>query len=101
MVAFAPILLFKLPLSIISNVLTYNEAYIFDLINIVLWVWSIFNVIMVIKSVHNYTLGELIVNILLTAVAVIILVFLFLMVYILFMQLYQFVAGLIKEAILR
>ena len=101
MVAFAPILLFKLPLSIISNFLTFNEAYIFDLINIVLWVWSIFNVIYVIKAVHNYTIGELIVNILLTAVAVIVLVFLFLMVYILFMQFYQFVAGLIEEAILR
>ena len=101
MVAFAPILLFKLPLSIVSNVLTFNEAYIFDLINLVLWIWSIFNVIYVIKSVHNYTLGELIVNILLTAVAVIVLVFLFLMVYILFMQFYQFVAGLIEEAILR
>lgn len=101
MVAFAPILLFKLPLSIVSNVLTYNEAYIFELIEIVLWVWSIFNVILVIKSVHNYTIGELIVNILLTAVAVIILVFLFLMVYILFMQMYQFISGLITEAILR
>ena len=84
-----------------ANVLTFNEAYIFDLINLVLWIWSIFNVIYVIKSVHNYTLGELIVNILLTAVAVIVLVFLFLMVYILFMQFYQFVAGLIEEAILR
>lgn len=101
MVAFAPILLFKLPLSIISNFLTFNEAYIFDLINIVLWVLSIFNVIYMIKAVHNYTLGELIVNIILTAVAVIVLVFLFLMVYILFMQFYQFVAGLIEEAILR
>ena len=101
MVAFAPLLLFKLPLSIISNVLTFNEAYIFDLINLVLWAWSIFNVIYVIKAVHNYTIGELIVNLILTAVAVIILVFLFLMVYILFMQFYQFVAGLVEEAILR
>ena len=101
MVAFAPILLFKLPLSIVSNILTYNEAYIFEMINTALWVWSIFNVILVFKTVHNYTVKELIVNIILTAVAVVILVFLFLMVYILFMQFYDFVAGLIKEAILR
>ena len=100
-VAFAPILIFKLPLSIISNALTYNEAYIFNLIEIILWVWSIFNVILTFKNVHNYNLGELIVNIVLTLVAVIILVFLFLMVYILFMQFYDFVLGLIKEALLR
>ena len=101
MVAFAPILLFKLPLSILSNFLTYNESYIFDLINLVLWAWSIFNCILVIKSVHNYKLGEFILNVILTAFVVIILVFLFLMVYILFMQFYDFFAGIIKEAILR
>ena len=101
MVAFAPMLILKLPLSILSNFLTYNEAYLFDLINIVIWVWSIFNVILVFKSVHNYTLGELIANIILTAMAVVILVFLFLMIYILFMQFYDFVIGLIKEAIVR
>ena len=66
-----------------------------------MWAWSIFNVILVFKTVHNYTVKELIVNIVLTAVAVIILVFLFLMVYILFMQFFDFVLGLIKEAILR
>ena len=101
MVAFAPIFILKLPLSIISNFLTFNEAYLFNLINIVIWVWSIFNVILVFKAVHNYSLGELIINIVLTAMAVVILVFLFLMVYILFMQFYDFVIGLIKEAILR
>ena len=101
MVAFAPMLILKLPLSILSNVLTYNESYLFDLINIVIWVWSIFNVILVFKTVHNYSIGELIINIVLTAMAVVILVFLFLMVYILFMQFYDFVIGLIKEAMLR
>ena len=101
MVAFAPILLFKLPLSILSNFLTYNESYIFELINLILWAWSIFNCILVIKSVHNYKLGEFILNVILTAFVVIILVFLFLMVYILFMQFYDFFVGIIKEAILR
>ena len=100
-VAFAPVLIFKLPLSILSNVLTFNESYLFDIINIIIWVWSIFNVILTFKSIHNYTLGELIVNIVLTILAVIILIFLFLMVYILFMQFYDFIIGLIKEAILR
>ena len=101
MVAFAPILIFKVPLAIVSNVLTFNESYIVDLINVAMWAWSIFNVILVFKTVHNYTLGELIINIVLTVVAVIILIFLFLMVYILFMQFYDFVLGLIKEAIIR
>lgn len=101
MVAFAPIFIFKLPLSIVSNVMTYHESYIFDMVEMAMWVWSIFNVVLVIKSVHNYSVKELIVNIVLTALAVIILVFLFLMVYILFMQFYDFIASLIKEALWR
>ena len=101
MVAFAPILIFKLPIAILTNALTYNEAYILDMLEMFLWAWSILNVLIMIKTVHNYKLGELILNVILTAVAVIILVFLFLMIYILFMQFFQFIVGLVEEALLR
>ena len=96
----APLLLFKIPLSIVSNVLTYNEAYIYNLANTILWAWSIFNIVIMLKDVHNYKLGGLILNIVLTIVAMIVIVLVFLVVYILSMQLFEFVVNLIREAVL-
>lgn len=96
----APLILFKIPLSIVSNVLTYNEAYLYDLANTVLWGWSIFNILIMLKDIHNYKLGELILNIVLTAMAMIVIVLVFLVIYILSMQLFEFVFNLIREAVL-
>ena len=50
-----------------------------------------------IKEIHNYKLGEFILNVVLTFVAVIIMVLLYLVLYILAMQLIQFIIGLISE----
>lgn len=98
---FAPIILFKLPVDALSNLLTYNEAYLYNIANTILWIWSIFNVILMIKEIHNYKFGELVLNIILTFVAVVILVLLFLVVYILIMQLVKFIIGLISEGVYR
>jgi hypothetical protein len=96
---FAPLILFKLPLSIISNVMTYNETYLFDLATTVMWAVSIFYCILMIKDIHNYKVGGLVLNIVLTAVAMIVMVLIYLMVYILSMQLIEFFINLIEEAV--
>lgn len=101
MFSFAPLLIFKLPLALLSNVLTYNESYIYNIINMGMWAWSIFNLLVMFKTIHNFKLKELIVNIILTILAVIILVFIYLMVYILVMQFFQFFIGLIQEGVAR
>ena len=56
-------------------------------------------VVLMIKDVHNYKLGGLILNIILTAVAMIVMVLIYLMVYILSMQLIEFFINLIEEAV--
>ena len=96
---FAPLILFKIPLAIVTNVLSYNEAYLVTLANIVLWGVSILYLVLMIKDVHNYKVGALVLNIVLTAVAMIVMVLIYLMVYILSMQLIQFVVGLIEEVV--
>ena len=96
----APLILFKIPLSIVSNVLTYNEAYIYNLANTVLWGWTIFNIVIMLKDIHNYSLGGLILNIALTLVAMIVIVLVFLVIYILSMQLFDFIINLFREAVL-
>lgn len=95
--AFAPIILFKLPVDVLSNFLTYNEGYIYNVLNSFLWLWSGFNLIFMIKEMHNYRVKELILNIFLTIIAVVILVLLYLVLYILAMQFFEFFIGLIKE----
>ena len=95
--SFAPIILFKIPVDIISNFLTYNESYIYTILNAVLWIWSIINLILMIKEIHNYKLGEFILNVVLTFLAVVIMVLLYLVLYVLAMQLIQFIVGLVSE----
>lgn len=101
MISFAPIILFQLPLCFVTNFLTYNESFIYTIGMAVLYGWSILNLLIMIKFVHNYTVPELIVNILLTLFTMIILVFIYLIVYILFMQMFDFANGIIKEVVLR
>lgn len=97
--SFAPVILFKLPIDIISNVLTYNEAYLYDIANYFIWIWSFVNLLLMIKEIHNYSVKQLIVNILLTIISVVIMIILFLVLYILSMQLFEFIVGIINERI--
>lgn len=99
--SFAPVILFKLPIDLISNFLTYNEGYVFTILNIAIWTWSIVNLILMLKEIHNFTVKELIINIILTFVAVIVLILLVLVIYILANQLIQFIVNLIKEGVMR
>lgn len=99
-VSMAPFILFKIPLDLLSNVLTYNEQFIFDLGNFIIVGWSIFNVLYSIREVHNYRIGELIVNIALTLFTAFILVLLYLVLSVLFGQVIQFILGLATEVFL-
>ena len=99
--SFAPVILFKLPIDIASNLLTYNEGYIFTILNALIWAWSVLNIILMLKEIHNFTVKELIVNILLTFVAIVVLILLILVVYILTNQLIEFIVNLIKEGVMR
>jgi len=101
MISLAPIFLFQLPLCVITNFLTYNESFIYSIGITVLYLWSILNLLIMIKFIHNYTVKELIANILLTIFTMVILIFIYLIVYILFMQLIDFINGIIKEVVIR
>lgn len=99
-VSFAPIILFKLPLDIFSNVLTYNESYIYTLSIAILWIWSIFNVILMLRQIHNFKIKALVVNIILTFLTMIIIILLYLIIVILFGQFSEFITGILKEVMM-
>lgn len=96
-ISMAPFFIFKIPLDILSNVLTYNEQFVFDLGNFIILGWSLFNVLYTIKEVHNYKIGELIVNLALTLFTALILVLLYLVLSVLFGQVVQFIVGIGSE----
>lgn len=99
--ALSPVLLSIVPTILLSHVLTLNEIFIFNIIEIIAWSWTIILVIVVIKEVHNYTFKELIVNLLLTIFTILMIILIVFLIYLLTYQLIDYIGGLIKEVILR
>ncbi|NLG82931.1 MAG: hypothetical protein GX490_10525 [Bacilli bacterium] len=99
--ACAPIFIFKLPLDIISNVLTYNEAFIMNLGYLIMYGWTGINLILMIKEINNYKPGQLILNLLLTAFTMLIIIIIYLVLNVLATQAWSFFEGLFKEVFLQ
>jgi DNA-binding beta-propeller fold protein YncE len=96
-VAFVPVFLFKIPADVLSNFLTYNEAFIYNFAYIIMVTWSVLLLLIILKDLNNFKLSELIINILLTFFIMIIMIILYLIISILSTQLYEFVINIIKE----
>jgi hypothetical protein len=90
-----------LPIMILlSNVLTYNEQFIyyFGLSIMVGWVSILmfFNV----KDTHNYTVKETIYNFIMTVLMMIVMIIIAIMMYMMLGQVVEFIADLVKEVII-
>lgn len=95
--ALAPYILLILPITIVSNALTLGEAAIYSFLNIGVICWTGFLIIVFVKEVHNFDVGEAIRNIILTilfALAVWILIFIF---FGMNVQLFDFISQVIEE----
>ncbi|QMS85064.1 hypothetical protein [Candidatus Xianfuyuplasma coldseepsis] len=95
--ALTPIFLFKIPIDILSNVLTYNEAFVFQFSNLIMMGYSIVLLLVMIKELNNFKYGELFVNIFLTFFVMIIAIILYLIVSILLSQLFEFIFDIFRE----
>ncbi|MFH1693594.1 MAG: YIP1 family protein [Bacillota bacterium] len=96
-----PFIIFTLPMTILSNYLTYNETFIFTFYHQIILVWTIILIVLSIKSVHNYTFWETVKNILIIIFGMFILIFIGLLIYSFLGQLIEFVISIIKEVIYR
>lgn len=67
--ALMPIILVGIPLAVISNGMTTSELAIYDFFENVLYIWTALMVFWKIQALQNYSVGETIVNIVLTLVA--------------------------------
>lgn len=99
--ALMPYVIGAIPLALLSQVFTLNESFLYTFGNFILVAWSGLLVILAIKSVHDYSVKGLIGNVILTLITMLIIATIVIIVWILFNQFYEFVYGIIKEAMNR
>ena len=99
--AISPLLIIKLPISWLSNVLTYNESFLLDVLNFSALVYTAFLIFFTIKDMHNFSVKETIKNLLLTILTMIIIVVLVFIVGVLAYQFFDFIISIVKEVIIR
>ncbi|RAP73813.1 YIP1 family protein [Paenibacillus montanisoli] len=99
--ALAPYLIFHPIVVIVSNVLTVNEAFLFDFANTIIIVWCAVLLFMMVKEVHDYTIRGTIRNLFITMFTMLILSLVLFIVYVILHQVYDFADSVIQEMITR
>ncbi|MDM5315011.1 YIP1 family protein [Fictibacillus sp. b24] len=97
----APFLVFSPILTLLSNVLTYNEAFIYVFSIRIIYLWCLIILFIMLKEIHNYTFSDTIRNIFVTLFGMVIMLLVVFIVFVLIDQVYDFVYSIIKEAVLR
>ncbi len=96
-----PYVLFT-PISfILSHILTQNEQFLITLVKVIMYTWIIILVVLGIKEVNNYTGKETLKIILLTAFTILIVALLVFIIYVLWAQVFEFIAALFGEVVYR
>jgi len=99
--ALFPYVLFILPLTLISNVLTLNEIFIYQTLEQVIYAWILLNLFIMVKEIQNNTFSENVRNILLTIFTMIMIVLVAYILYYLGSQLYEFINTILQEVRVR
>lgn len=97
--SFAPVIILLPILTFISRFLTLNEAFIYSFGTIIIWGWSFILLFMMIKEIQELEFGETIINILLTAITMILFVAFGFLLYALANQIISFIKEFIMEVI--
>ena len=97
----APMLVF-LPIRILlTNVLTYNEAFFITLIDVISYGWTGLLILLMIMYLNDYSFKRTISIVILTLFTVLVTVALLFVVYVLIMQLVSFISGIYGEVVYR
>ena len=85
----------------LSNVLTYNEVFLISFANIIVWTWVVILILLTLKEINNFTVGETAKALAITAFTVLILTLLVCIIYVLFSQVIDFVITVVREVVYR
>lgn len=95
-----PILILYPFIILVSNVLTESESFLYGFLLVVMFIWAFMLLFMNIKEVHNYSVSQTIVNLLLTVFMLVILILVILIIYVMGYQIVTFIEDIVKEAII-
>ncbi|MGG1553400.1 YIP1 family protein [Paenibacillus ferrarius] len=99
--ALVPVILIGIPLALISNVLTLSEAPIYNYIHMAMYVWIGALFFWKVQSLHNYSVGETSINLLMTILSIAIMSVMALIMFGLTNELRLFVYNVYQEVTLR
>ncbi|MGG4489481.1 SMP-30/gluconolactonase/LRE family protein [Metabacillus idriensis] len=97
----APYLVFSIPITLITNILTLNESFIYEFSIQIIYAWCVIILFIMIKEIHNYTFSETVRNIFMTLFGMVIMLLVIFIIFVLFDQVYDFIYSIIQEVILR
>lgn len=83
---------------LVSNVLTFNESFIYTFSMGVMLIWTAVLLFVVIKETHNYTAKQTFVNFIITIFMMLIIVIVLILLYLIVAQVAGFIVDLVKEA---
>ena len=93
----SPYLVLSIPIFLISNVLTYNEQVIYDVLIWFTYIWSGINIFLTIMELHDFTFWKAVKNILLTIVCFILVIAFAFILYMLAYQLVGYIISVCQE----
>jgi len=99
--ALIPLVLVQIPLIVLSNIFTIQEASFYSLIESIAFIWVGWLIFVGMQTVHQYSVSKTIVTMLLTMVVIGIFLFLGLLFFSLLQQMISFGATIYKEIIFR
>lgn len=99
--AFAPVLVGIIPVILLSNILTLNESFLFHFPIQIMLIYTGIHIVIMIKEMHDFNGWKVVHNILLTLFASLVTIVLLYIMYILFVNLYDFIYSLILEVLAR
>ncbi|NMB69158.1 MAG: hypothetical protein GYA20_10405 [Chloroflexi bacterium] len=96
-----PYALFVLPIALLTNVLSLNEAFLYSFSMNIMWFWMGLMLFIMVKEIHNYSFWETVRNVLITIFTMGLFVLTGYILYVLFTQLFDFVSAIFQEVRLR
>lgn len=99
--ALTPIILINLPLTLVSNMITLEEASFYYLFKIIALLWSALLVFFGMQTIHDYTMGKNTLATIFTIVGIGIVIFIALLFFSVISKLYNFIFGIYTEIMFR
>lgn len=86
---------------ILSHILTYNEYFLITFVNLLIYIWVVILLVMSIKEINNYSLKDTVKIIFLTFFTALIGALLIFIIYVLWMQVFDFISAISGEVVYR